>query len=128
MKKYITQTETVNVRAAVICWLITAGYMGIIYFFSSRSGSDLPMLPKYFDKIVHACVYIVLAYLFSVAFRKSGVRKYLFAAALMSATFYGITDEIHQLFVAGRDASVGDVIADLTGAFIGSLGASFLKK
>ncbi len=85
------------------------------------------MLPKYFDKIVHACVYIVLAYLFSVAFRKSGVRKYLFAAALISATLYGITDEIHQLFVAGRDASIGDVIADFTGAFLGSFLAFLLK-
>ncbi len=128
MKHSITNTIHLNIREAVIWWFITAGYMGLIFFLSSRSGVDLPELPKYSDKIVHACVYFVLAYFFSVAFSKSGVRKYLVAVVIISATLYGITDEIHQLFVPGRYASVGDVVADFTGAFLWSLLALYQKK
>ena len=36
------------------------------------------------------------------------------------AFLYGLTDEIHQAFVPGRDASALDVMADGTGAMIGS--------
>jgi VanZ family protein len=33
---------------------------------------------------------------------------------------YGITDEIHQYYVPGRVASIGDIAADCIGAFLGS--------
>ena len=31
---------------------------------------------------------------------------------------YGISDEVHQAFVPGREASVGDLLADVAGAAI----------
>ncbi len=117
----------INIRIAVICWFLTVGYMGIIFFVSAQHGLNLPRLPVHFDKIVHMCMYVPLAFLFVISFKKSGLRKYVLIVAFLSAAMYGVTDEIHQLFVVGRDASVGDTIADLTGALIGSFGASFLK-
>jgi VanZ family protein len=33
---------------------------------------------------------------------------------------YGITDEIHQMFVPGRIASVADILADITGGMLGA--------
>ncbi len=33
--------------------------------------------------------------------------------------FYAISDEFHQLFVPGRLASIGDIIADTIGIIIG---------
>ena len=35
------------------------------------------------------------------------------------ALVYGCTDEYHQSFVEGRDSSVLDLVADLTGGLIG---------
>ena len=34
-------------------------------------------------------------------------------------SFYGITDELHQSFVPGRQASIGDFIADSLGVLLG---------
>ena len=34
-------------------------------------------------------------------------------------TLYGISDEVHQLFVENRHAAVLDVIADFTGTCLG---------
>ena len=116
-----------SIRTAVICWFFTVGYMGFIFFISAQHGFNLPRLPVHFDKIVHMCIYVPLAFLFVISLKKSGVRKYVLIVAFLSAAMYGVTDEVHQLFVVGRDASVGDTIADLAGALIGSLSASFLK-
>jgi VanZ family protein len=38
------------------------------------------------------------------------------------ATAYGVSDEYHQSFVPGRDASVRDVGSDFAGAALGALG------
>jgi VanZ family protein len=112
--------ETKNKNTAVICWFLTIGYMGIIFYLSSLKGTDLPSLPQYFDKVVHICIYIPLAFLCSFSFRKSGVKKNVFLLSFIIAVFYGITDEIHQLYVPGREFAAGDILADSIGALLGS--------
>jgi VanZ family protein len=42
--------------------------------------------------------------------------------------FYAITDEIHQIFVPGRDGIVFDVIIDTFGAIFGLEICKLLKK
>lgn len=115
-------------RSAVLFWLLTIGYMGIIFYLSSRHNIPLPKLPKNFDKVIHMCAYIPLAYLFYFSLKSSGINKYVFMTAFIFASIYGITDEFHQVFVPARDASIGDFLADTLGAFLGSLGASFTKE
>lgn len=99
--------------------------MGLIFYLSSRHHYRLPAFPDNFDKVVHMCAYIPLAYLFSLSMIRSGLRKYVFLMAFIFASIYGITDELHQAFVPGRDPAVGDVLADTLGAFLGSMVASF---
>ena len=38
------------------------------------------------------------------------------------ATLYGVSDEIHQFFVAARQADVMDGIADFAGSILGAVG------
>jgi VanZ family protein len=45
--------------------------------------------------------------------------RLLMLLSAISATLYGISDEIHQSFVPFREAEVADVIADTIGAFSG---------
>jgi VanZ family protein len=40
--------------------------------------------------------------------------------AVVAATVYGVSDEWHQSFVAGRCSEVADVVADFAGSVIGS--------
>ncbi|MEW6601564.1 MAG: VanZ family protein [Nitrospirota bacterium] len=107
----------------VICWLLTIGYMGLIFYLSSKNNLHLPALPKNFDKVIHMCAYIPLAYLLYLSLKKTGISKYIFVLAVIFGITYGITDEFHQSFVPGRDASVGDLLADTVGAFLGGLAA-----
>ena len=43
-----------------------------------------------------------------------------FALAIMLTTLWGITDEIHQAYVPGRNSDVQDVLADALGAVLGA--------
>lgn len=119
--------ERKKIKTAVIYWLATIGYMGIIFWLSSIRSFDFPRLPGHFDKLIHMCIYMPLSFLFYRSFNKIGMKRYVFVMAFLSATMYGITDEIHQFYVAGRDASIGDTLADLVGAFFGAAGASSFR-
>ena len=68
-------------------------------------------------KLAHLVVYGVLGVACLYALRRSGVAlrqaSYL---AIVLATCYGISDELHQTFVTGRHASPFDVLIDFAGA------------
>ena len=115
-------------RTVVIYWVITLGYMVTIFCLSSLQNLNLPRLPENSDKVLHTLAYILLAFLFYRTFKRSGIRKYVFILAFLSASIYGISDEIHQYYVPGRDAAIGDLFADFFGALVGCLGASFMKS
>ena len=71
------------------------------------------------DKLIHAIAYAVMALLFwqSVANRISNSHQ-LALITLLFCALYGASDEWHQSFIAGRIASLGDWLADVSGALL----------
>jgi VanZ family protein len=92
--------------------------MALIFTISSFSLRRTP-LPKLSDKPIHFVEYAVLAALVTFALRRTReswtARRVALVAALFAAV-YGATDEIHQLYVPHRSASVYDWVADALGA------------
>jgi VanZ family protein len=103
-------------------WLPLIVYCLVIFFQSSfKSPLTLPSF-DYIDKVLHMGGYGLLGFLFYRAYRSSwpsasGWRTA--NASLLSAGFYGMTDEIHQYFVPGRSADPWDWLADMVGALLG---------
>jgi VanZ family protein len=120
------RSEKIDPRKAVIYWIITVGYMSLIFYLSSQNFS-LPKLPTNSDKVIHAFIYFPLAFLLYRSLRNCGINRYIFVLAVVLAGIYGLSDEFHQSFVPGRDASLGDAAADFAGALLGSFGASIFK-
>ncbi len=112
---------------AVVYWIITVSYMVAIFYISSQKSVELPPLPWGSDKVLHAVAYAVLGVLSYLSFKKSGLNKRVIALSFFLAAIYGITDEFHQSYVPGRNAAVGDVIADAVGAFLGSYTADAIS-
>ena len=102
-----------------IWWSLTILYMLLIFYLSSLPRPIKYELAPGMDKILHLFEYAILGYLLEVSLKKSQVRAYLIVAWLIGS-FYGVTDEIHQSFVPGREASFIDLIADSLGSFIGA--------
>ncbi len=112
-------------RRLLLTWLPVGLWAGVIFTLSSIPGTRLPTIgPPQSDKLVHAVLYGVLCGLLLRAFDRSRGREAVVANALMAillATAYGISDEIHQLWTPLRTADWRDVAADAAGATLGAL-------
>jgi VanZ family protein len=94
--------------------------MGIIFFLSHQHGDtiDLPGIPG-IDKVGHFLIYGTLAATVIIAHRQStrnGSSLKVSLNTIVVCLLYGLSDECHQSFVPGRYVSVGDIVADVTGA------------
>ena len=66
------------------------------------------------DKLYHAGNFGVLAALLHLATGRAWL-------AVLLASIYGVSDEVHQAFVPGRSADAADWLADTAGALVAVL-------
>lgn len=107
---------------ALSLWGPVVAWMAVIFAAASlRFAGGGPGIP---DWVSHGTVYLILSALLCRALAGgfsaplSGGRALL---AVTLATLYGVSDELHQTFVPGRDASTADVAKDLAGSAVGAL-------
>ena len=86
---------------------------------SSLPGYELPHLPFYsFDKIVHLIEFGLFGILLFRAFRYPRPFLHPYLLTLVVGIPYAAFDEMHQLFVPGRNCSAFDFIVDVFGLVI----------
>jgi VanZ family protein len=106
-------------------WLPLIAYCLLIFIQSSSSRPvELPTIPL-IDKLLHGAGYSLLGILFYRAYRSRWPDASAWTvanASVLSASFYGVSDEIHQYFVPGRSADPWDWLADTVGAMLGVMG------
>ncbi len=119
-------------RRLAFYWLPVIGWMTFIFLLSNTTSSTvedvkggLPfgiLRALFSQEIVHTVEFAVLAALTYRLLFSHDVRsiRYLIAVSLLGAMAYGISDEFHQGFVAGRDSSLYDVGLDALGAGLGT--------
>jgi len=121
----------IKIKCFIIIWII------IIFILSSVPGNNIPKIAPFkiphLDKIVHFIMYFTLQFLVLVEYYKNYTQKYSLANAVfvsvMFSVLYGVTMEILQfLFFINRTGSFYDILANSTGAIIGSLIAILLSK
>lgn len=105
-----------------ICWLITILIAIFIFYISSLSFKPTPSLGWNLKTILYHIIIFFLFSFFLLLSLVQGKKKNLILIAVLIAIIYGISDELHQLFVPGRDCSIKDVLLDS----FGILFASFL--
>ena len=79
-------------------------------------------------KLAHLSIYILLGLLAHNAFRLTPFIDNAFITALVFCFLYSVSDEIHQLFVAGRACRFYDIIIDTSGAYLGAAVYPLLRK
>jgi VanZ family protein len=96
--------------------LLTLVYMGAIFFLSSQEGTGKPLPFVGADKVIHAIVFGGLGALLS---RVCGWNHWW--TPFLLGSLYGVSDEVHQLYVAGRTCDFADMLADTVGVGLGLL-------
>ena len=109
-------------------WVPVALYAGVIFYLSAQSHPEdqLPsfLLKDVSDKVLHGVEYGILSLLCYRAFRWAAgpaVARQAVVLAIVTASVYGVTDEVHQFFVPFRESSWQDWLADTIGATIGAI-------
>ncbi len=113
-------TTFIRYQLPVILWA------AVIFVASSIPNITLPKIEFIaVDKAVHTGVFYVFALLFYRAINKGKKQATINMKQLYVITgitmLYGISDEVHQLFVLNRFCDMYDMIADTLGGVLASL-------
>lgn len=98
--------------------------MAFIFYVSSISGTNIPFLFCNQDTLFHLFIYLLLAYCVARAIKGTWVnigQTQVFLLTIAFGIFYGIIDELHQVFVPFRTASFSDILTDGFGSILGCL-------
>lgn len=96
------------------------GASGVLFWLSSIPDFSTPDLGfSWQDKIYHAVAYFVYGLAAQVAVvgwsTASTSLRAQAAATILIGALYGLSDELHQTMVPGRDGSLADLAADVIG-------------
>jgi VanZ family protein len=99
-------------------------YAAVIFYLSSLSHPEDLFPVTIWDKAAHVAEYTILGVLSCRALTQAsplGRSSHAIVWAIVGAALYGVTDEVHQTFVALRHADLLDVFADAIGASVGAI-------
>ena len=109
-------------------------YIGLIFYFSSQSviyaeivlreRAGLPIQ----SWAMHIAEYAILSLLLYRALIKTKFKKYSFVLAVIISIFYGLSDEVHQIFVVGCSFYFYDLVLDGIGGFLMQISIKIKEK
>ncbi len=104
-----------------LAWLLVVAYAGIIFYLSTQSNPLPGLTARVWDKLLHLTEYGGLGLCLGIALGSRLEGRELLGWVALIGLLYGASDELHQSFVPGRDAELGDVVADGIGSGLGAL-------
>ena len=135
-------TAATSPRFIAVSWVLVALWAAFIFFMSANTGSGLSNDLGFFsgiyralkdmqtqllgpdadaiNSIAHFCEYAVFGALLANALRNHMPLRRACFIALACASAYGVTDEIHQLFVPERLCDPIDWVVDTLGGALGA--------
>jgi hypothetical protein len=112
-------------------WIWGPALLQMAAIFVLSNQAQLPSLPGGLTSYTgHFIGYFILGAAFVRGFargRLAGVTPKAAVLAWLASGAYGLSDELHQRFVPGRDSSVADWVTDLAGAAV-AVGAARLWR
>lgn len=123
-KQSMERVGKLRLKRLFLYWLPVFLFAGLIFYLSSMPGSELLELPgvpeiEFLPTVGHVVEYAILSFLlFRVVANaeSSALRVNAYFFAIFFAILFGVTDELHQFFVSGRDCSGVDLFFDGVGS------------
>jgi len=101
-----------------ITGLLTVSFIVLMIFGSSFEGNSIPKSYIFtLDKLLHILEYYIFGTLLFFVFLSASKKPAIIS--LIIGIFYSFIDELYQLTVKGRDSSILDIVADITGLILG---------
>ncbi|MBA4142645.1 MAG: VanZ family protein [Nitrosospira sp.] len=107
--------RALSLRAAAL--LLTLGIIFSLFVLGAQPVA-LDLVSPPWDKLLHGCIFALLAWGIGLASGMQGCRRV--AIAFVGALLVGMLDEWHQLYLPGRQAEWADLAADAVGGLVGA--------
>jgi VanZ family protein len=105
----------------VALWAPVVLYMAVIFYLSSESDPLPELTANVWDKALHFVEFAGLAVLLGRAVLGEGSSPgRAFLAAVVVASLYAASDEVHQIWVQGREPALRDWLAGSIGGMAGA--------
>lgn len=120
-------TNKDNNRIVWINFIPSLIWMAVIFYASSKTGDEvgrlLPLIQSFLPFVkdlnfMHVISYFILALLLDYGFGQRATKLSIKVLIIIICILYGVTDEIHQMYVGGRTPDVYDIRNDGLGALI----------
>ncbi len=110
------------------CILIAVLIAIVIFTSSSLQSLALASKVSFLSTLYHFSIFFFLAFFLSSGLNGKIKTKTIILLAVLIAILYGITDEIHQLFVPGRFCSLEDILVDSIGILTANVFYLIIKR
>ena len=120
-----------QLRKTLVYRLPVVAYCGFIFWQSSSASFESLPTFAFADKIMHLGGYCLLGALVVRALAQESLnlsRWGVILAAIAFSSLFGVSDEIHQGFVAERCSDSFDAVADLLGSILGVIVYAKIRK
>ena len=107
-------------KRRIIPFIITFIIALEIFFYSTLKG-EISGIPSKINLaiIYHISIFFLFTFFLFITIRgKEKVNLKIILIVLGISALYALSDEIHQMFVYGREATIKDIIFDLVGSLI----------
>jgi len=89
--------------------------------------NNVELLETVIRKLAHLFEFFILGVLMINYLKNYNIKNYILISIAI-CFIYACTDEIHQLFIPGRDGNIKDIFIDTIGSFIGIMSYKYCKK
>lgn len=122
-KIFLSDSRLLNTMMKILNFFALLLYSALIYWLSDQSTLPMPLLFENQDKLQHFIAYFLMGLIAWRSFYGLSPRgKPVFWLAFGYCCLYGLSDEWHQSFVAGRTSSGFDWLADSLGGLLATAG------
>lgn len=109
--------------------VLTLAFAVLIFIFSHIPAASYPSHPGFLNYIAHFSEYFVLGALLVLAFTGGKLKTWqILLLAILIASAYAVSDELHQYFIPGRLCDPVDWAVDTLGASVGAFVCAFVLK
>ena len=101
-----------------ISFIILLIILGIMFYCSSIPGSTISFGSIWPSRIYHFSIFAGFAFFLLAILTKNKLKTKTILTAILISLIISILDEIHQIFVPLRSASIFDILLDLAGILL----------
>lgn len=117
-----SQTSKQIKTRRIVAGILAVAMAILIFTLSHIPGTSYPSHPGFLNYVAHFCEYMVFASLLTITFNGGRLKPWqVILIALLLASAYAASDELHQYFIPARLCDPMDWLTDTAGATVGVL-------